>query len=154
MTNAFRPLSAIGAILLFISAMPLRSAAEEAAKSPAPPSIDHILIDVVDVERSLQFYRDQLHLTVKSRSPSDAVLQAGNLRIFLWSDHWDWSPPPHRNRPPQGMYPHFVIPDVKGTVASMEKAGFKIVEPAQDHPYGTEAFVADPDGYVWALISQ
>jgi len=147
MTRSIRRFSWAGAALLL-------AASVWGAAPPAPPSIDHILIDVVDVERSLQFYRDQLHLTVKSRSPNDAVLQAGNLRIFLWADHWDWSPAPHRDRVPQGMYPHFVIPDVKGTVASMQKAGFKIIEPAQDHPYGTEAFVADPDGYVWALISQ
>jgi uncharacterized glyoxalase superfamily protein PhnB len=52
------------------------------------------------------------------------------------------------------MYPHFVIPDVKGTMARLRQAGYRIVAEAKDYDYGTEGFVADPDGFVWALISQ
>lgn len=124
------------------------------AENPKPPIIDHILIDVKDVGRSLTFYHDQLGLPVADRSPGSAILQAGNLKIFLWSDHWDWSPVPKGKRAPSGMYPHFVIPNVREVVQKMQKAGFEVVAPPEDHPWGTEAFVSDPDGYVWALISQ
>jgi hypothetical protein len=41
---------------------------------------------------------------------------------------------------------------VQDAVARLARAGYKIVAPAKDYSYGTEAFVADPDGYVWALI--
>ena len=52
------------------------------------------------------------------------------------------------------MYPHFIIPDVKDRMRKLKEAGYTIVAEAKDHSYGTEGFVADPDGFVWSLISQ
>lgn len=139
---------------LAMGALLLAGASPAKKKEGAPPSIDHILIDVKSVPKSLVFFHDILGLPVDNRSPNSVILQAGNLKLYLWEDHWDWSPVPKGTRAPQGMYPHFVIPNVREVVAKMEKAGFRIVEQPEDHPWGTEAFVADPDGYVWALISQ
>lgn len=62
--------------------------------------------------------------------------------------------PPQEGRSPQGMYPHFVIPDVKGMMERLRQTGYRIIAEAKDYDYGTEGFVADPDGFVWALISQ
>ncbi len=83
------------------------------------------------------------------------MLEAANIGIYLWSKRWKWSPPPpDSGRPPQGMYPHLVFPDVKGLVEKLRRDGYRIVAEPKEHMYGTEAFVADPDGYVWALISR
>jgi catechol 2,3-dioxygenase-like lactoylglutathione lyase family enzyme len=132
-----------------------RPVAAEEAKESAPPPIDHILLEVKDLNRSIAFYRDQLGLTLKKRSGDFATLESANVGVYLWSKRWDWSsPPPKEGRTPQGMYPHFVIPDVKGTMARLRKAGYHIVAEAKDYDYGTEGFVADPDGFVWALISR
>jgi uncharacterized glyoxalase superfamily protein PhnB len=52
------------------------------------------------------------------------------------------------------MYPHLVFSDVKGLVERLRRDGYRIVSDAKNHSYGTEDFVADPDGFVWVLISR
>ncbi len=121
----------------------------------ALPAVDHILLEVKDLDRSVKFYHDELGLEIKSRSGDFVMLEAANIGIYLWSKHWKWSPPlSETGRPPQGMYPHFVFPDVKGLVERLQRDGYQIVARPKHHFYGTEAFVADPDGYIWALISR
>jgi lactoylglutathione lyase len=119
------------------------------------PRVGHILLEVKDLDRSVKFYRDELGLKLEKRSKDFAVLESANVGVYLWSKHWDWSPPPPAGpRPPQGMYPHLVFSDVKGLVERLRRDGYRIVAEPKDHIYGTEAFVADPDGFVWALISR
>ncbi len=121
----------------------------------AVPVVDHILLEVKDLDRSVKFYHDELGLKIKRRSGDFVMLEAANIGIYLWSKHWKWSPPPpDSGRPPQGMYPHLVFPDVKGLVEQLRRDGYRIVANPKHHIYGTEAFVADPDGYVWAIISR
>lgn len=131
------------------------STRDSVVQDRTPPSIDHILLEVHELDRSIVFYRDHLGLTLKKRSGDFVTLEAANVGVYLWSKRWDWSSPsPEGGRPPQGMYPHFVIRDVKGTMERLRLAGYRIVAEAKDYSYGTEGFVADPDGFVWALISQ
>jgi uncharacterized glyoxalase superfamily protein PhnB len=44
------------------------------------------------------------------------------------------------------------VDDVEALVARLKAAGCTIVQEPKRHTFGTEAFVADPDGYVWALV--
>src|SRR5512135_1651723 len=121
----------------------------------ALPAIDHILLEVTDLDRSVKFYHGELGLTIKERSGDFAVLEAANVGLYLWSKRWRWSPPsPEGGRPPQGIYPHLVFADVKGLVERLRRDGYRIVAEPKRHLYRTEAFVADPDGFVWALISK
>jgi len=53
---------------------------------------------------------------------------------------------------PRNMNTMLITPD--GTMERLRQAGYRIVADAKDYDYGTEGFVADPDGFVWALISQ
>ncbi len=121
----------------------------------ALPAIHHILLEVRDLDRSVKFYHDELGLKIKQRSKDLVMLEAANIGVYLWSKHWKWSPPPPEGgRQPQGMYPHLVFSDVKGLVERLRRDGYRIVAEPKYHLYGTEAFVADPDGFVWAIISK
>jgi len=124
------------------------------AEDQSPPKIDHILLEVADLQKSIAFYQDLLGLEIKSQSKNFAMLQSGNLGVFLSTSHWDWDQKhPTNARPGWGMYPHFAVADVPATVERARKAGYKIVQEPRKYDWGTEAFVTDPDGYVWALVT-
>jgi len=135
-------------------ALVLLFAAVASAQEQAPPRIDHILLEVGDLEKSIAFYHDFLGLQIKSQSRIFAMLQSGNVGVFLSSTHWDWDQKrPTNARPGWGMYPHFEVADVAATVERARKAGYRIAQEPRKYSWGTEAFVADPDGYIWALIN-
>jgi len=124
------------------------------AQEQSPPKIDHILLEVADLQKSIAFYHDLLGLEIKSQSNDFAMLQSANVGVFLSITHWDWDEKrPMNVRPGWGMYPHFAVVDVAATVERARKAGYKIAQEPRKYNWGTEAFVADPDGYVWALIN-
>jgi uncharacterized glyoxalase superfamily protein PhnB len=82
------------------------------------------------------------------------MLQSGNVGVFLSTGHWDWDEKrPANVRPGWGMYPHFAVMDVAQMLERARKAGYRIAQEPRKYRWGTEAFVADPDGYVWALVS-
>jgi catechol 2,3-dioxygenase-like lactoylglutathione lyase family enzyme len=129
-------------------------AAVASAQEASPPKIDHILLEVADLKKSIVFYHNFFGLQIRSQTKDFATLQSGNVGVFLSSTHWDWDEKrPANARPGWGMYPHFEVADVVATVESARKAGYKIAEEPRKYNWGTEAFVADPDGYVWALIN-
>jgi len=77
---------------------------------------------------------------------------------FFGADLWtafelSWLTPRGKDeRAGWGMFPHLAVPDVAETAARMQKAGYKIVQPPKEYSQFTEAFIADPDGYTWALF--
>ena len=124
------------------------------AQDQSPPKIDHILLEVGDLKKSFAFYHDLLGLEIKSQSKDFAMLQSGNVGVFLSITHWDWEQKrPTNARPGWGMYPHFEVADVAAIVEQTRKAGYRIAQEPRKYSWGTEAFVADPDGYIWALIT-
>jgi catechol 2,3-dioxygenase-like lactoylglutathione lyase family enzyme len=138
------------AVVFMLAAFPVAASAQEVR----PPKIDHILLEVTDLNKSVAFYHDLLGLEVKSQGRVFTMLQSGNVGLFLSSTHWDWDEKrPANTRPGWGMYPHFEVADVAQTIERARKAGYRIAQEPRKYGWGTEAFVADPDGYVWALIS-
>lgn len=130
------------------------SALAARAQDQLPPKIDHILLEVTDLNKSMAFYHDLLGLEIKSQSRMFAMLQSGNVGVFLSSTHWDWDEKrPTGSRPGWGMYPHLSVTDVATTIERARKDGYKIAQEPRKYSWGTEAFVADPDGYVWALVN-
>jgi predicted enzyme related to lactoylglutathione lyase len=97
----------------------------------ARPKIDHILLEVSDLKASVAFYRDIIGLKVKSEPGDFVTLEAANIGVFLWSKRWDWEKPrAEGERQGLGMYPHFLVGDVKGVVERAQAAGFRIMQEA------------------------
>lgn len=139
------------------AAKPAPAEAKEAKKEDAAavpmPSIHHILLEVADLERSVAFYRDRMGLKVKSRSADFATLESANVGVYLWSKRWDWEKPRQEGeRNGLGMYPHFAVDDVGAWAKRLKEAGVTIVQEPREYKAFSEAFIADPDGYTWALI--
>ncbi len=142
-------------LTILIIATPLVTLGEKPDNAvPTPPKVDHILLEVADLQRSIAFYRDLMGLRLKTKKGDFATLESENAGVFLWSKRWEWEAPRGKGeRPGLGMYPHFKVKDVSAVVERARKAGYKIVQEPRHYLWGTEAFIADPDGYIWALIS-
>jgi predicted enzyme related to lactoylglutathione lyase len=129
-------------------------AAETENSRPVPPGVHHILLEVSNMQASVRFYKDVIGLQPKSIGDSFSTLEATNIGVYLSTSPWGWKSPRGKDeRLGLGMYPHFEAVDVQRTVDRIKKAGYKIVQEPKKYGWGTEAFVADPDGYTWALIS-
>ena len=127
---------------------------QPAPQTPDPPKIDHILLEVSNLAVSIRFYRDFLGLHLKSRIFGFAMLESGNVGVFLWNRHWNWEKPRSSGeRQGLGMYPHLEVGDAAAIVDKARQAGYRIVQEPRKYGWGTEAFVADPDGYIWAFVS-
>ena len=119
-----------------------------------PPKIDHILLEVADLKKSIAFYHDLLGLNLKSQHGEFVMLESANAGVFLWSKRWNWEKPrPPAERQGLGMYPHFKVKNVGEVVERARKAGYTVIQEPRHYLWGTEAFLSDPDGYVWALVN-
>jgi len=128
--------------------------ADKESSAGSAPKVDHILLEVSNLDASIAFYRDILDLRIKSRSQDFVMLESENVGIFLWSARWDWEKPRSNDeRQGLGMYPHFSVNDAATVVERARKAGYRIIQEPRKYNWGTEAFIADPDGYTWALVS-
>jgi lactoylglutathione lyase len=146
----------IGMILGFLlfAGHTSESQVQAATGVSAPSRVNHILLNLSDMKASIAFYRDMIGLRVKSLGAGFSILEAENLGIYLSTSRKSWETRQHKEEHlGLGIYPHFEVDNVKGLVDRLKKAGYKIVQNAQSHDWGTEALVADPDGYTWALFS-
>ena len=140
--------------MLLLSALVVGCLGACAATRGGPPRVDHIRLEVSNMQASVAFYRDMIGLRPRSLTKDFSVLDAANVGIFLSANPWGWVTPRGKGeRAGWGMYPHFEVANVEALAARLKAAGYQIVQEPQKHDFGTEAFVADPDGYVWALFS-
>ena len=124
------------------------------ARAVSPPAVHHILIEVSDLGKAIQFYEGGLGFTVMSNSGGFATLKGKTVDIYLSVGHHAWEKERSAaGQPGQGMYPHVLTDDVPALVAKLKAAGYRIVDEPRTYSWGVEAFAADPDGYVWAIVS-
>ena len=141
-------------LMLFSSVLVVACLGACATTRVGPPRVDHLRLEVSNMQASVAFYRDLIGLRVRSESAEFSWLEAGNMGVALSARPWAWVTPRGKDeRAGWGMYPHFEVDDVEALAAKIKAAGYKIVQEPEKHSFGTEAFVADPDGYVWALFS-
>jgi lactoylglutathione lyase len=111
---------------------------------------------VDDVDASIRFYQRALRFRVVRREADYASLQLGHAVLGL---------APIAKLPADGEEPGFTrmrltgvrgagveivleVPDVDAAANAVEQAGYRLVEPVRERPWGLRDFrVVDPDGY-------
>lgn len=107
--------------------------------------INTIIVQVKDLERSIYFYEQILHLNKDYVDGSMAFFSVGKgISILL---HTADAPEPTD----KGMVMELRVDDADAAVSSIKSAGGKIVQNPANQAWGVrEAVIADPDGYkIW-----
>jgi glyoxylase I family protein len=143
------------------------------ADSPAIESIDHVGLSVVDMERTIHFYRDLLGMTVVERDEVNdqpaynhifglehvrakaAMLKLGNMQIELFQFESPRGRPPDPRKPvndPRIYHICFVVKDLDKEYGRLKSAGVPFFYPPQDFGTAKAVYGRDPDGNVFELL--
>ncbi len=142
----------VGALFTFLGCTPKIDFGTEKASSPgAVTGMDHVLLTVSDMSRSVEFYRDVLGMRTEYRSLHFAMLRAGNYGVALSTRPW----PFEKKGEPKGigMIPHFTTANMDDFAARLQKNGISWLRAPVRESFGIEAFLTDPDGYQWAVLA-
>lgn len=107
-----------------------------------------ILIQVSDVGRSLNFYRDRLGIPFTRTVYGDDSFEAkvGQVRIVLHPD-FDESVKKKDAERGAGILIHLWVVDADEYCEELRRRKVAIVEEPEDRPWGRHFAVIDPDGY-------
>ena len=112
---------------------------------------------VHDVARSVAFYRGVLEAEVRHHDEDFAALRLGAHDLMLHADHTyerhPWADELERGgRRGLGAELRLLGPDADAAERRARAFGASLLAPAADKPHGwRETWIADPDGYVWAV---
>lgn len=116
---------------------------------------------VVDVDRSLAFYRDVLGFTLDRRDPGYASIRHGQVVLGLAPiaklPERDGYFTQERLATDRGLGVEIVleVDDVDHVLAHVMAAGYPIHDPLQGRPWGLRDFrIVDPDGYYLRLTNR
>ncbi len=123
----------------------------------------HTMIRVLDLERSIAFYRDHLGMKLLHRTDyeggrfTNAFVGYGDENthaVIELTHNWDQQEPYDKGT----GFGHLAVavPDIYATCEKLEKAGVPVPRPPGPMKHGTTviAFVEDPDGYKIELIER
>jgi glutathione S-transferase fosA5 len=103
--------------------------------------LNHITLAVVDVERSLAFYRDVLGCNVRATWADGAYLEAGSLWLCLSRDD-------SARSSPHADYTHVVFSAPESDYASLsERLIRECIIWKDDRSEGASTYFLDPDGH-------
>ena len=110
--------------------------------------VGHVNLTVMDLERSLAFYRDGLGLHVTQRDDQSVFLAAGDYHHHVALNTWDVDVQPHPGHG-AGLH-HFALrlPDrtaLAAVVVRVLRAGHGLTG-ATDHGVNLAVYMRDPDG--------
>ncbi len=117
----------------------------------AVTGMDHILLTVSDMSRSVEFYRDVLGMRMEYRSLHFAMLRAGNYGVALSTRPWPFEKQGEPNG--IGMIPHFTTANMDEFGVRLKRNGVSWLRAPVRESFGIEAFLTDPDGYQWAVLA-
>jgi catechol 2,3-dioxygenase-like lactoylglutathione lyase family enzyme len=139
------------ALLFFGCAAPMDFGPSKAPTPGAVTGMDHILLTVADLDKSIHFYRDVLGMQVEFRSIHFVILRAGKFGVALSTRPRDFE----KKGEPKGvgMIPHFTTPNMDEFAARLKKFGIPWLRGPVRESFGIEAFITDPDGYQWAVVA-
>ena len=121
-----------------------------------PARIDSVTLAVADLERSTGFYRDVMGFELESRSEAVCVFDLGAVKLSLIdraelleeTGLEDFPPAPG----PTTLVVSVTRDEVDEYVGALERAGVRILAPAQDTALGPRiGYAADPDGHIWEI---
>ena len=135
----------------------------EAAVEPGKARFLHTMIRVMDLDKSLKFYTEQLGMKVlrKRDYPTGKFTLAfvgygdeTDSTVIELTHNWEQNEP----YPMGSAFGHLAVgvPDVYKTCEKLAAAGVKIPRPAGPMAHGGSviAFIEDPDGYRIELIER
>ena len=115
-----------------------------------------ISLNVDDVAGSAAFAKD--HFGFKEEMAAEGFVSlaredAGFNLVFLQTGLETFKPDHMRGRPADGLLVVFVVDDIDGEYARLQKAGVPITTPIETEPWGERFFqVTDPSGIVIQLV--
>lgn len=125
------------------------------------PRVSLITLGVKDLERSLRFYRDGLGLPTTWTADKGVVFfRTNGTRLALYGyDALAKDAGPAYEGQPRPKFSGIALAyncrakdEVTAVLAAAEKAGGRIVKPAQDAFWGGfSGYFADPDGHLWEV---
>jgi lactoylglutathione lyase len=123
---------------------------------PTPSTLCHLILDVQDLDRSLEFYHGMLCLPISKQERMEghrlAYLTTGKTEILLIQQ-------PKNQQPvvvdrSGTLMLKFQVRNLPEVVSALEKAPIKVLQKLDNATMGERTFlVADPDGYV-VLLSE
>ena len=121
------------------------------------PRISIITLGVIDLPRSIEFYRDGLGLPMRENGDAIAFFQTAGTWLALFPGD---ALAADANVPGDGSgFRGFTLAhnvesreQVDAVLRQAEAAGGKIVKPAQDTDWGGySGYFSDPDGFLWEV---
>jgi lactoylglutathione lyase len=119
------------------------------------PNLDHIALEVSDIDRSIEFYTTKIGFTLVSRSTNEeeyeeyCFLKSGDFILELLTDtNKEYLPKGKIERP---YCPHisFKSENMKKTVKDLQSKNITIIRgPLEKKDEGTWLYFTDPDGNI------
>ncbi len=109
--------------------------------------IDTIILLVTDMDISISFYRDNLGIPLKFKSPGWAEFVLGNVHLALHRKSRNLT---DNNMPfgTIGVSVNFEVNEIEDMVSRLETTGIEPVGGVKEYDFGKYFFVTDPDGYI------
>ena len=110
------------------------------------------LLLVSNLEEAIAFYVQQLGFTLAfTYEDFYAGIGKNGHPIHLKTDYREMEDRPSRSNNDE-LDLVFAVDNVAGVFEEITKTHVEIIQPLREMPYGTEFYIADPDGHVLAFV--